>query len=109
VSDTSHDSTAPDDTAVRLTVWLAGVVQGVGMRWWVRSRALELGLVGSASNRLDGRVEVVAEGSRVAVEALLAQLAPGAGFSTSGRPGEVTGAVEQWDVARGGIEGFRER
>ena len=31
---------------VRLTAWVHGRVQGVGMRWWIRSRALELGLVG---------------------------------------------------------------
>ena len=72
MSDTGHDSTAPGEADVRLTVWLSGQVQGVGMRWWVRARALELGLVGSASNRDDGRVEVVAEGPRAAAEALLA-------------------------------------
>ncbi|MDN5758031.1 MAG: acylphosphatase, partial [Tomitella sp.] len=32
---------------VRLTAWVHGSVQGVGFRWWTRSRALELGLVGS--------------------------------------------------------------
>jgi acylphosphatase len=47
---------------VRLTAWLHGRVQGVGMRWWVRARALELGLSGWARNTDDGRVEVVAEG-----------------------------------------------
>src|SRR6185437_455819 len=56
---------------VRLTAWVRGRVQGVGFRWWVRSRALELGLVGSASNLDDGRVEVVAEGPRAACERLL--------------------------------------
>jgi acylphosphatase len=109
VSDTSHDSTASDDTAVRLTVWLSGHVQGVGMRWWVRARALELGLVGSASNRRDGRVEVVAEGPRAAAEALLALLAPARSEHPAARPGMVTGAVERWDTARGGLEGFQER
>jgi len=109
VSDTSHDSTGSADTAVRLTVWLSGVVQGVGMRWWVRARALELGLVGWAANRPDGRVEVVAEGGRPAAEALLALLAPAAGGSSTGRPGQVTATVEQWGVARGGLDGFRER
>ena len=29
---------------VRLTAWVHGYVQGVGFRWWTRSRALELGL-----------------------------------------------------------------
>jgi acylphosphatase len=39
---------------VRVTAWLTGRVQGVGMRWWVRSRALELGLAGHAANLTDG-------------------------------------------------------
>ncbi len=79
------------------------------MRWWVRARALELGLVGSASNRPDGRVEVVAEGTRRAAEGLLAQLVPEAGRGEPARPGEVTLAVPRWDPARGGLAGFRER
>ncbi|MBD3785298.1 MAG: acylphosphatase, partial [Micrococcales bacterium] len=37
-------------------------------------RALELGLAGWARNTADGRVEVVAEGERADVEALLALL-----------------------------------
>ena len=37
----------------RLTAWVHGCVQGVGFRWWTRSRALELGLTGYASNRPD--------------------------------------------------------
>ncbi|MGZ6879549.1 MAG: acylphosphatase, partial [Mycobacteriaceae bacterium] len=56
----------------RLTAWVHGRVQGVGFRWWTRSRALELGLVGSASNQRDGRVLVVAEGPRARCEDLLA-------------------------------------
>ena len=96
------DSEAGGDPA-RLTAWLRGRVQGVGMRWWVRSRALELGLVGTARNLDDGRVEVVAEGSREACIALLAALRGG------GTPGQVTGVTERWDDARGGHVGFRER
>ena len=46
---------------VRLTAWVHGRVQGVGFRWWTRSRALELGLTGYAANRPDGRVQVVAQ------------------------------------------------
>ena len=56
---------------VRLTAWLRGRVQGVGFRWWVRSRALELGLTGWAENLADGRVKVVAEGPREACAQLL--------------------------------------
>jgi acylphosphatase len=88
---------------VRVTAWMRGRVQGVGMRWWVRSRALELGLVGTATNLDDGRVEVVAEGSREAGEALLTAL------RGDGTPGHVTGVTERWDSARGGLVGFSER
>jgi acylphosphatase len=72
------------------------------MRWWVRSRALELGLVGTATNLDDGRVEVVAEGSREACVALLASLR---GEAT---PGHVAGVTERFDDPRGGFVGFRE-
>lgn len=88
---------------VRLTAWMRGRVQGVGMRWWVRSRALELGLVGTAANLDDGRVEVVAEGSREACEALLTAL------RSNEAPGHATGVTQRWDGARGGLAGFSER
>ena len=89
--------------AVRLTAWVHGRVQGVGFRWWVRSRALELGLVGSAANLADGRVEVVAEGPRDACQALLDAL------NGSRTPGRVRNVVERWGRSRGGIAGFVER
>jgi acylphosphatase len=104
--DASHDSTASYEDPARLTAWLTGDVQGVGMRWWIRARALELGLVGWAANRPDGRVEVVAEGERAGVESLLAQLTA---QPSRTRPGRVTGVVDQWGSARGGLVGFQER
>ncbi|RJQ76153.1 acylphosphatase [Pseudonocardiaceae bacterium YIM PH 21723] len=92
-----------DDQPMRLTAWVHGQVQGVGFRWWTRSRALELGLVGWARNLPDGRVEVVAEGSRSSGEQLLAQL-------NSGRtPGTVRTVVERWTTPKGDITGFVER
>ena len=95
-------SAAGEETAVRLTAWVRGRVQGVGFRWWVRSRALELGLVGSATNLVDGRVEVVAEGPRDACERLLGLLRGG------GTPGHVTGVAERWSEPRGAGPGFHE-
>lgn len=103
---TSHDSTAAGPDDVRLTAWLTGQVQGVGMRWWVRARALELGLTGSAANRADGRVEVVVEGTRRAAESLLGLLSPD---HPGARPGRVDDLTLRWDVARGGLTGFVER
>jgi acylphosphatase len=87
----------------RLTAWLRGRVQGVGMRWWVRSQALELGLSGWARNLDDGRVEVVAEGPRDACQALLDRL------RGPGSPGQVTGVSDRWSDARGVAAGFVER
>ena len=89
---------------VRLTATVSGRVQGVGFRWWTRSRALEFGLVGSATNRADGRVEVVAEGSRSACQDLLDRLSAG-----TDRPGRVTHVGSWWSEARGGLDGFAER
>src|SRR3712207_1884809 len=71
-----HGAMAARDQ-VRMTAWVHGRVQGVGFRWWIRSRALELGLTGHAANLPDGRVEVVAEGPREACERLLAALRSG--------------------------------
>ena len=79
---------------VRLTAWVRGRVQGVGFRWHVRARALELGLTGSATNLDDGRVEVVAEGPRAACEELLAALA------APSAPGRVSGVTHRWSAAR---------
>lgn len=87
----------------RLNAWVRGGVQGVGYRWWVRSRALELGLSGSATNLPDGRVEVVAEGPRQALDRLLALLRSGEG------PGRTAGVSERWSPARGTERGFVER
>lgn len=78
-------------------------MQGVGFRWWARSRARELGLVGSAANLSDGRVEVIAEGTREACESLLAALRGG------GTPGQVDRVVERWSEARGTLTTFVER
>ena len=89
--------------AVRMTAWVHGMVQGVGFRWWTRSRALELGLVGSAKNLLDGRVEVVVEGPQEACDDLLKQL------RAAGTPGRVDHVEVTFTAARGELRGFIER
>jgi acylphosphatase len=99
---TAGDATAPGP-AVRLTAWVEGRVQGVGFRWWVRARALELGLVGVAENLADGRVKVVAEGPQDSCEDLLARLQGG------GTPGRVARVAYRWAAAGGGLAGFTER
>jgi len=86
---------------VRLVAWVRGRVQAVGFRWYTRARALEIGgLSGFALNLEDGRVQVVAEGSRDGCRMLLEWL------QGNDTPGRVDGVTEMWDTPRGGYEGF---
>ena len=84
---------------VRLTAWVHGYVQGVGFRWWTRSRALQLGLTGFASNRPDGRVQ----GPRDDCQRLLDLLKSGE------TPGRVEKVVADWSEVGDAIAGFTER
>lgn len=88
---------------VRLTAWVHGRVQGVGFRWWTRSRALELGLTGYAANRPDGRVQVIAQGSRGQCQQLLDLLQGGT------TPGRVENVVADFSERGEPIRGFTER
>ena len=92
---------------VRGTFFVHGYVQGVGFRWWVRARALELGLVGHARNTVDGRVEVVAQGPADAGDPHPQHLthAP----APARRPGRVTQVVSQRSAAKDGVTSFVER
>jgi acylphosphatase len=78
-------------------------VQGVGFRWWTRARASELGLRGYARNLNDGRVEVVAEGTRTDCARLLDLL------RSDHTPGSVDVVVDRWSEAKGNLTGFEER
>lgn len=77
----------------RLHAVARGGVQGVGFRAYVRRYARTLGVTGFAQNLPDGAVEVVAEGSRDALNHLLAVVRRG---SPSGWVESVT---EQWTQA----------
>ena len=48
----------------RLHLLISGRVQGVLFRQHARAKALELGLTGFAKNLIDGKVEIVVEGSK---------------------------------------------
>ena len=87
----------------RLTAWVHGRVQGVGFRWWTRSRALELGLTGYAANQRDGRVLVVAQGPRDDCQKLLRLLEGG------DAPGHVDKVVADWAEPHERFTGFVER
>lgn len=58
-------------------ILVEGRVQGVGFRWHTRAEARALGVGGVVQNLADGRVEVHAEGTAEAVEALVTWLGRG--------------------------------
>jgi acylphosphatase len=80
-----------------------GRVQGVGFRYFVVRRALELDLVGWVANAPDGSLQCVAEGSPAALDALEATL----------RMGPLGAMVEAVDTVRmtgtGRLDRFRIR
>lgn len=99
--DTEETGSGSAGETVRLTAWVRGRVQGVGFRWYTRANALRIGgLDGFALNLDDGRVQVVAEGTRERCEQLLEWL------RTGDTPGHVDGVTEVWGTPRGGYEGF---
>lgn len=55
-----------EKTCIRVEI--SGIVQGVGFRWRTRKTALELGVSGWITNRPDGIVEAVFQGSGTQVE-----------------------------------------
>ena len=56
---------------------VSGRVQGVGFRWFVEREAATLGIAGWVRNREDGRVEVMATGTREQLGALHRRLREG--------------------------------
>jgi acylphosphatase len=89
--------------ASALRALVRGRVQGVGFRVFAMRRARELGLKGFVRNLGDGRtVEVVAEGQKAALEALLAALHIGPPAA------HVEGIDVSWTRPTGSYEGFRE-
>lgn len=87
-------------TPIRLTAWVHGHVQGVGFRWATRRRALDLGLLGFASNYSDGRVLVIAEGPKAAADQLLHWL------RSTETPGRVETIVDSITPPSGRYDGF---
>ena len=87
------------DDFARLTVLVSGRVQGVNFRNFVRRLARDAGLKGYAENLSDGRVEVVAEGPKTELTALLHQLQRGPSYA------EVSAVDVTWGETSG-LEGF---
>ncbi len=54
-------------------VIVRGIVQGVGFRYWTQREAVGLGLRGWVRNLFDGRVEIVLQGEKSAVDTMVAR------------------------------------
>src|SRR5260370_16485166 len=78
---------------------LAGRVQGVGFRWFVRNIARELGVAGRVRNLPDGRVEIEAAGDRETLARFKQEV-------SAGPPGARVGRVEEHELPDGGGDGF---
>ncbi len=86
--------------AERVTITVNGLVQGVGFRWHARRQATQLGLDGTVRNLPDGKVHIVVEGERVALERFLAWTRRGPSRA------EVRGVEAAWGEAEGRFGGF---
>jgi len=87
-------------TIERLEVSVGGRVQGVGFRVFVVRRAMALGLDGWVANGPSGGVDLMAEGGRADLEALLEAVRVGPPAALVER------VTERWAPARGGLDGF---
>jgi acylphosphatase len=92
-----------EDKNQRLHARIEGYVQGVGFRAFVQQVANNLGLTGWVRNRWDGAVEVAAEGSRTALDDLIAALKRGP------RSSNVTNITISWHSATDEYIGFSVR
>lgn len=84
----------------RLSIHVFGDVQGVFFRAGAQMEARKLGVHGWARNRPDGSVEILAEGGRSELEALL-------GWCSHGPAGASVSRIEhEWSEASGEFDSF---
>ena len=93
----------------RLDATVYGRVQGVGFRYHVVMRAMDLELSGWVANGADGSLRCVAEGPRPALEALLATLEIGPAGAYVDRVathwGPATGSFPRFEIRSGAHRG----
>lgn len=84
----------------RVEIVISGVVQGVGFRYFVYRVAHEVGVVGWVRNLPDGRVQIVAEGDAVQLEALVEEMKVGP------RHASIQDVALRWSEAEGKLTTF---
>lgn len=98
------EKSSGNSTAVSLKARVRGHVQGVGFRVFIRSAAWRLGIRGYVRNLPDGTVQMVASGTREAVDHLLQQVWRGPagahvlGIESEWQDGELPGLAPQFEV-----------
>ncbi|MFM2218058.1 MAG: Acylphosphatase [Planctomycetota bacterium] len=88
---------------VRVTSFLTGRVQGVGMRYAVHDLSRQFAVRGFVQNLQDGRVQIVAEGERDEIDRFLSRLrevAPGAIHSLDSFASTATGEYSRFEIRR---------
>jgi len=94
---------------VRLEATARGRVQGVGFRYFILRRGMELGLTGWVANESDGSVRCVAEGRRSDLETMLETMERGPAGAlverVSATWSSATGNLRDFGIRSGGHRG----
>lgn len=93
-------ATAPATNRRRLKIFYSGRVQGVGFRYTVKTLAAGFEISGTVRNLPDGRVELVAEGTREELEAYRAAI------RDEGLAGFIRDEQIEWADAKNEFRGF---
>jgi acylphosphatase len=84
----------------RLQVLVSGRVQGVGFRYFSYMTGVNLNLTGWVRNRINGDVEILAEGPRSQLDLLLSIVSKGPDLA------HVTEVVVEWGEPQGDLPPF---
>ena len=87
----------------QIHIFVSGRVQGVNFRYYIQRKAFELGLKGYVRNLDDGRVEILAQGSREVLENLISYVRSNPGFS------RVFDLDIDWETPKGKFDNFQIR
>jgi len=93
-------TTASESNRRRLEIFYSGRVQGVGFRYTAKTVATGFELSGTIRNLPDGRVELVAEGTRAELEAFRAAI------RDEGLAGFIRDEQVTWADAKNEFRGF---
>lgn len=85
----------------QLRLIIHGTVQGVNFRWFIKTKATHLGLVGFVQNRENQTVEAIAQGEERILQKLLCAC-------KTGSPDAKVGKIEEdWqELSKESFEGF---